>query len=96
MTTDGEISTHAEAAASADIGGEGIDSWAATAAWLSGWALLNPKQEVILKNPIIYTFPFDYHLSTLGISRNAMLLHSLSVLPFSALNFSDLKEAAIF
>lgn len=59
MTTDGEIATHAKAAASADLGGEGTDSWATTAAWLSGWALLNPEQEVTLKNPIIFTFPFN-------------------------------------
>lgn len=45
-------------AASSDLGGEGTDSWATTAAWLSGWALLNPKQEVILKYPIILTFSY--------------------------------------
>ena len=38
----GEISTHANAAASANLDGEGIDSCATTAAWLSAWALLNP------------------------------------------------------
>lgn len=41
-TIDGEISTHANAAASASLGGEGIDSCAATAAWLSAGALLSP------------------------------------------------------
>lgn len=95
MTTGGEISTYAKAAASDDLGGEGTDGWA-TIAWLSGWALLNPKQGVILRNPVIFTFPFNRHPSTLGISRKAMLLRSLSVFPFSAVHFSDLKEAAIF
>lgn len=40
-TTDGEISTHANAAANDNLGGERIDSCATTAAWLSAWALLN-------------------------------------------------------
>lgn len=41
-TIDGEISTHANAEASANLDGEGINSCVTTAARLSAWAFLNP------------------------------------------------------